>query len=102
MSKIDYSKHTEYMKFQKFLEDFFSAESTKWKNLNDLKLDYILSLNHFYEEFLSKLDVMYPKSRKDSELNRSKVKKDKYAFKNGKYIIKRSDYKFHHFLILRL
>ena len=96
---MDYSKHKEYVKFLKFLDDVFTIESTKWNNINYLKSDEILSLIHFYEELLSKLDRMYPKSRKNSELSIHKLKGDRHTFKRGGYIFKRSDYKFHHYLI---
>lgn len=92
MSRWDYSKDKEYMRFLKFLDDFFTMESTKWNNLNDLKSDEILTIIDFYEEFLLKLDEIYPESREKSERRYELIDKTKY-----KYQVKHK-YKFHHYL----
>jgi len=67
-------------------------------NLN-FKSDEIISIIHFYEDLLSKLDRMHPKSRKNSVLNKHKLKGDRYTIKRGEYTFKHSDYKFHHYFI---
>ena len=96
--KIKKMVDKEYLKFLEFLNDFFDMESRKWNDLKSLKFDEFLDLILFYEDFLIKLDGMYPKSRKNSELNKHKLKGDKYTFKRGEYTFKCSDYKFHHYL----
>lgn len=92
MSRIDYSKDKEYMKFSELLNNFFTMESIEWNNINNLKSDEFLGIIRFYENFVSKLDSNYPRSREESERY---LQKEKYRY--GYRVQKK--YKFHHYLL---
>ncbi len=68
------------MKFLKFHDDFFTIESLKWNNINDLKSDEILTIIEFYEEFLLKFDEIYPEFKSKKSIQSLYKLENKYKF----------------------